>query len=165
MKKAEKKLLILIIVVLIAVVAVMSVLLIRQQSATPDAGGVIYDPNQSVSGGKQEIDSASPPGVTIPGWTEIRLPAKSKEAKVALHNPKENAKYYDLTFTLKLADTGEVIFATGLIPPGYQCDKVMLTRKLEKGAYEAVLLVQPHQRNENQTATNNAELEMTLIVE
>ena len=58
----------------------------------------------------------------------------------------------------------EVIFTTGLIPPGMSCSKVTLTRPLEKGEYPAVLRVQPYRMNDSRTPTNNAELDIVLTV-
>ncbi|MDO5425537.1 MAG: hypothetical protein Q4F41_17635 [Eubacteriales bacterium] len=104
------------------------------------------------------------PGVAIPGWGSITLPAGVTEANVSLTNPTENTDWYYLTFELSLKDTGEVLFTTGLIPPGQACNKVTLTRELEAGEYVAVLHVQPY-RMSDQTPTNSASMELTLIVE
>ena len=113
------------------------------------------------------------PGVAIPGWAVIRLPAGVTEAQVSLQNPEGNADWYYLTFELRLPtvdpDTGEAgyeaIFTTGLIPPGEYCNAVTLTRALEPGEYAAVMHVQPYRMDEAQTPTNNADLQTTLVVE
>lgn len=105
------------------------------------------------------------PGVAIPGWGSVTLPAGVTEAQVALQNPEVNEGWYNLVFEMRLKDTGEVIFTTGLIPPGQYCNKVTLTRALEAGEYAAVVHVQPYRMDENQTPTNNADMETTLIVQ
>ena len=112
------------------------------------------------------------PGVAIPGWGSITLPAGVTEAATTLKNPEANEGWYYLTFEMRLPtvdeETGEesyeVIFTTGLIPPGQYCNQVTLTRALEPGEYNVILHVQPY-RMSDKTPTNNADTETVLIVE
>lgn len=112
------------------------------------------------------------PGVAIPGWGSITLPAGVTEASTTLKNPEANADWYYLTFEMRLptvdeetgAESYEVLFTTGLIPPGQYCNKVTLTRALEPGEYNVILHVQPY-RISDKTPTNNADTETVLIVE
>ncbi len=112
------------------------------------------------------------PGVAIPGWGSITLPAGVTEAATTLKNPEANEGWYYLTFEMRLPtvdeETGEesyeVLFTTGLIPPGQYCNQVTLTRALEPGEYNVILHVQPY-RMSDKTPTNNADTETVLIVE
>lgn len=112
------------------------------------------------------------PGVAIPGWGSITLPAGVTEAATTLKNPEANADWYYLTFEMRLptvdeetgAESYEVLFTTGLIPPGQYCNKVTLTRALEPGEYNVILHVQPY-RISDKTPTNNADMETVLVVE
>lgn len=112
------------------------------------------------------------PGVAIPGWGSITLPAGVTEAATTLKNPEANEGWYYLTFEMRLPtvdeETGEesyeVLFTTGLIPPGQYCNQVTLTRALEAGEYNVILHVQPY-RMSDKTPTNNADTETLLIVE
>ena len=112
------------------------------------------------------------PGVAIPGWGSITLPAGVTEAATTLKNPEANEGWYYLTFEMRLPtvdeETGEesyeVLFTTGLIPPGQYCNQVTLTRPLEAGEYNVILHVQPY-RMSDKTPTNNADTETVLIVE
>ena len=132
----------------------------KKPSENKPGQGIVFEPNKPT-----ESSQSALPGISIPGWKAIKLPAGKLGADVSLHNPDANAGYYDLSFTLKLADSEEVIFTTGSIPPGYKCSRVTLTRELEPGNYLATLFVQPYLQDEHQTPTNNAELEILLIVE
>lgn len=66
------------------------------------------------------------PGVAIPGWGSMTIPAGVTEAATSMRNPAENDGWYYLTFELRLPttdpesgeETYEVLFTTGLIPPG-----------------------------------------------
>ena len=112
------------------------------------------------------------PGVASPGWGSITLPAGVTEAATTLKNPEANEGWYYLTFEMRLPtvdeETGEesyeVLFTTGLIPPGQYCNQVTLTRALEPGEYNVILHVQPY-RMSDKTPTNNADTETVLIVE
>ena len=112
------------------------------------------------------------PGVAIPGWGSITLPAGVTEAATTLKNPEANEGWYYLTFEMRLPtvdeETGEesyeVLFTTGLIPPGQYCNQVTLTRALEAGECNVILHVQPY-RMSDKTPTNNADTETLLIVE
>ena len=143
-------------------------------------GNTLQPPSPSVAltidpnAGELITPSPAPtePGVAIEGWSRIIVPAHSLEAAVSLHNPEENEGWYYLTYELRLKkpenaptdEPEEVIFTTGLIPPGLYCNKVMLTRELEAGVYPAILHVQPYRMNEEMSPTNNADLELLLVV-
>lgn len=160
----KSKWLFVVIAVLLIVISIMTLMLIKQPSKdVAESNGVIYEPNTTA--GQQVQAGTDLPGVAIPGWSAIKLPTNTLEAEVSLHNPEENAGNYDLEFSLKLADTGEVVFTTGLVKPGYKCSKVTLNRKLEKGEYNAEMLVQPYLQDTAQTPLNNAKMEILLIVE
>ncbi len=112
------------------------------------------------------------PGVAIPGWGSITLPAGVTEAATALKNPDANADWYYLTFEMRLPavdeetgeETYEVLFTTGLIPPGQYCNQVTLNRALEPGEYDVILHVQPY-RMSDKSPTNNADMKTVLVVQ
>ena len=147
------------ILILLCIVAVLAVMLLQQSGTNKIGQGVVFQQAETVQVG------SSLPDITIPGRTILQLPAGATEAEVSFYNPEKNADYYNLSFAVRINETGEVLFETGQIEPGYQCSKVTLSRKLEPGEYEITILVQPYLRNENNSPTNNAELEARLIVE
>lgn len=159
----QRKLQSIVIVILLIIISVMFVILVSPKKSTDTGKGIIFE--QSISENSNSQVGTSNPGISIPGWGAIKLPAHEKEAIVSLHNPEENAGYYDLSFTLKLKNSNEVIFTTGSISAGYKCSRVTLTQELEPGEYEAIMFVQPYLVGEQHTPTNNAELELLLIVE
>ena len=172
-------------IALLAVVVLAAVAVLIWQSAKPEAAptatpAVTASPAPTA---ELEIDpnagdlitptpAPTEPGVAIPGWGSITLPAGVTEAATTLKNPDANADWYYLTFEMRLPtvdeETGEesyeVLFTTGLIPPGQYCNQVTLTRALEPGEYNVILHVQPY-RMSDKTPTNNADTEMVLIVE
>lgn len=130
-----------------------------QSTLTPKPK-LMIDPNA----GPSPTPAPTAPGIAIPGWAGLSLPAGVTEAEVPLFNPEANADWYYLTFELRLKETDEVLFTTGLIPPGLYCNKVELTRPLEIGEYECTMFVQPYFIREVPTPTNNAVFDIPLSV-
>lgn len=157
--KKSKRLVGILIILLCAVIAILSYLLWKRPTERPETvnGGVMIEP----IGGEVRDDL---PGVVIPGWGAMKLPARETEVETPLYNPKENKGYYDLSFTLTLDETGEEVFTTGKVAPGYQCSMVTLNRTLEAGEYKATLLVQPYLQNDSDTLINRANVSLKLIV-
>ena len=104
------------------------------------------------------------PGIAIPGWGQIALPAGKTDVTVDFPNPEENAGQYYLTFALILKDTGETLYESELVPPGKTIQHITLSRPLDEGTYDAVVHVQPYRMDEQKTPTNNADMETKLIV-
>ena len=123
-----------------------------QLAIDPNAGDRVY-----------ATPAPTEPGVAVPGWSRMTVPAGVTEVSTSLPNPEANEGRYYLTYELRLKDTGEVLFTTGLIPPGKYCNSVTFSRPLEPGEYPAIIHVQPY-RISDQSPTNNADLETVLVV-
>lgn len=133
-------------------------------------GGVelSVDPNEK-SGLSSENSRIEEQGVVISGRGAMTIPADAQEVTVDFHNPEENENLYYLTFELRLFDGEskdyEVLYTSGLVEPGKHIDKITLSRGLEKGVYQAVVHVQPYRMDEEKTLTNNADMNIALIVQ
>ena len=176
-RRKRKQMQLLIALVAVVVLAVVAVLIWQStKSEVAPAASPTPTVELEIDPNAGELITPTPaptePGVAIPGWGSITLPAGVTEAATTLNNPDANAGWYYLTFEMRLPtvdeETGEesyeVLFTTGLIPPGQYCNQVTLTRELEPGEYHVILHVQPY-RMSDKTPTNNADTEMVLIVE
>lgn len=127
------------------------------------------EPTQALSihayAGDQVTPTPKPtmPGISIPGWTGIKIKAGETIVNVPFYNPEANGNWFYLTFQLKLKETDEVLFTTGLIPPGQYCNMVSLENALESGTYEGILFVQPYMMDTLAT-TNNLEMPLEILV-
>ena len=134
-----------------------------KQIFTPNTNpNINLDPNGGNHGTPDLPANNAGGGVAIPGWSSITIPAGQTEVMVDLPNPSANGDKYYLSFEMRLADTGEVIFSTGYVAAGQSINKVSLTRPLEAGTYNVVIRVQPCRADGS--LTNNADMSTILIV-
>ena len=131
--------------------------------SSSQGGGLVIDPNAG-----EYVEPEKAPGVTIPGFGSMTIPANTKELKgINLYNPTKNEGWYYLTFKLCLLDkngeVSEVLYESQLLPPGLYIQDITLSRGLAPGEYDAVMKVQPY-RISDKSPTNNADLKMTIIV-
>ena len=135
---------------------------LRQIFGMNDNPNINIDPNAGNHGTPNPPANTAGGGVAIPGWSSITIPAGQTEVTVDLPNPAANAEKYYLSFEMRLADTGEVLFSTGYVAPGQSINKVTLTRPLEAGTYNVIIRVQPCRADGS--LTNNADMATILIV-
>lgn len=133
----------------------------NDDGSAPQGGGLVIDPNAG------EYVKPVVPGVTIPGFGEMTIPANTKELiGINLHNPKKNEGWYYLTFKLSLLDNNgevsETLYESQLVPPGQYIQDITLSHGLAPGTYNAVMHVQPYRIADN-TPTNNADMRVTII--
>ena len=135
----------------------------NSQGQSPQGSGLVIDPNAG-----EYVPPTPAPGVKIPGFGKLTIPANTKEViGINLYNPEENEGWYYLTFKLSLLDeneeVSETLYESQLVPPGLYLQDITLSRGLAKGEYEAVMHVQPY-RVSDMSPTNNANLRLTIIV-
>lgn len=133
-------------------------------AATPAGTGLALDPDAGVYVPPVVTKGPDSGGIAIPGWGSITIPANQTEVAVNFPNPEANEGRYYLTFSLRLKDTNEVLYTSGLVTPGLTIQRITLSRPLEAGEYKAVIHVQPYTMDAAQTPTNNANMETKLIV-
>ena len=152
--------------ILLAVIVSLTVILWPKASDNSAGMGLTVDPYSGafVQPEKAEEDAESIGGIAIPGWGSIHIQAGEKLVDVNLENPIDNEGKYYLSFSVYLKDEEKPLAETGLIRPGESALKLSLSKALEPGEYEAVVLVQPY-RMADGSATNNAEIETILIAE
>ena len=152
--------------ILLAVIVSLTVILWPKAPDTSAGMGLTVDPYSGafVQPEKAVEDTEPTGGIAIPGWGSIHIQAGEKLVDVNLENPIDNEGKYYLSFSVYLKGQDEPLAETGLIQPGESALKLELSKALEPGEYEAVVLVQPY-RMADGSATNNAEIETILIAE
>lgn len=152
--------------ILLAVIVALTVILWPKAPDATTGMGLTADPYSGafVQPEKAAAGEESTGGIAIPGWGSIHIKAGETLVDVNLENPIDNENGYNMSFALHLKGETEALAETGLIRPGESALKLKLSRPLDVGEYEAVVLVQPY-RIADGSATNNAEIETILIAE
>lgn len=91
----------------------------------------------------------------------VEVDRSTREAKWRLENPDYNTK--DLRATATLSDTGQVIYESGIIRPGYFIPSAALNTDLEEGVYECTVTFDVIDPNAN-TIIGNSATQITLRV-
>ena len=114
-----------------------------------------------------EMSNPNPENIRLPGIERIYADAGSTQVKQLLLNVEGNA--YNLQYTITLKETGEEIYQSKIIEPGYGVREFNMNRSFEAGEYPIVITVNSSALEEadgNEDAAYNAgQLEAMLIVE
>ena len=103
------------------------------------------------------------PGIKIPGYTTIKIPANQKEVEVVVTNPNENKVYFQVSFLI--TKTGEQIYKSKLIKPGDSLYKIKLDKALKAGKYDITVKYDTFAMDADYTPMNGATLNCSLIAE
>lgn len=145
------------ILLLMAVVLVFTGMLLyfgKQRESWLDSSAVDYTPPERLNVETTENS------IAIPGYQKIRVEAGTDTAYVVLWNPDSNPCYF--RYILK-AEDGEVLFESGLIPPGKAITEVQLSRKIPKGEHPISIEINSFSLDDHETPLNGAVLECKII--
>lgn len=87
---------------------------------------------------EEKTEPTQPGTIDFACFTRWTIPAgQANNLRIDLENPEGNRGYF--TFEIRLADTGEVLYRSDMVPPGESLKRISLNRPLEAGDYNAVL--------------------------
>lgn len=99
--------------------------------------------------------------IKVNGIAEMRLKAGVREQNFVFSNPAENPCYFQLEVVL--ADSGEVIYTSNLLPPGYSISNFTLNRALAAGEYRTVVHVKTYSFDKEQRPLNNMDIKTKIV--
>ena len=105
-------------------------------------------------------DAASADQIVIPGYGEILLEADTRDVMLILPNYASNPCYF--RFSILLKDSGEVIYTSGLVPPGKATQELTLKRAVSSGNYPAIIQIETFSLDKSHTPMNGANVETVL---
>lgn len=165
-KKNKKILLILLLLLLIFIALFIGIKIGSSHNKNNGGVNLTVDKDSKDKIEKKEKNETVTKGVSIPGWTDITLPANSTKAKVDFYNPEANKDLYYLTFQLIIIEkdgSQKVIYESKLVEPGKHIYDIKLGYKLTAGDYEGIVHVQPY-RMKDKSQTNAADLKTNIKV-
>ena len=114
-----------------------------------------------------EMTNPNPENIRLPGIERIYADAGDTHVNQLLLNVEGNA--YNLKYTIQLKDSGEVLYESKVIEPGYAVKEFNMNRSFDTGEYPIVITVNSsaleESGNDESAAYNAGQLEAMLIVE
>jgi hypothetical protein len=112
------------------------------------------------------IGNGDPENISIPGYSDVAFPANTKNVRMVLLNPEGNPCYFRFSLVLINEETNdeEVIYQSGLIPPGHAVDNLKLDRELQAGIYQMEIRIATLSL-EDRAAMNSATIDVELTVQ
>ncbi len=171
MKTNKKILYIALVAALLVVIGVLVFLLLRPEDGGQTVTEKNRDPNaavgQYVGKSQQEIqdelDKIVQEGMfNISINSSVTMAKGSDEAELRIENIAAN--HHLMSVEVTLDDTGEVIYASGLIEPGYYIQSVPLDTVLAKGTYAATAVFTAYD-SEAEATVGQAAAKITITVE
>ena len=104
----------------------------------------------------------TPGNFTAPGYKDISFRANTEKVQMILPNYEGNPCY--IRFSLVLKDNGEILYRSGLVPPGKAITEITLSRPLDEGVYTLQLYVEALSL-EDRSAMNRIISEIKLTVQ
>lgn len=101
--------------------------------------------------------------IELPGITTMRLKAGQTEQEFILRNPEKNPCYFK--FQIVVDKTGEILYESNLVPPGYAISKFHLKRALDAGSYKATVKYLTYSFDAEQIPLNKGQVKTTIIAE
>ncbi len=102
------------------------------------------------------------PGIAVPGYPYINIPANTQQVNLPLHNPEGNPCYF--TFRLVMKDTEEVLYESKQVPPGQGISSVTLNRGLEPGEHVVIIQISTNSLTDG-SPMNGANMQSVLVAE
>jgi len=127
-------------------------------------GGIVLELDSAAkiyTGEMPENKPGSRPGIQVPGYNNITIPANTSNVNITLLNPEGNPCYF--TFELVLKDNDESLYSSKMVEPSSCIEQIALSKQLTKGEYKATIKIRTYSI-EDLVPMNDANVETTLIV-
>lgn len=113
------------------------------------------------------MTNPNPENIRLPGIEKVYAKAGKTRVNQPLLNVEGNA--VKLTYSIILSETGEEIYKSPAIEPGYGIKQFDMNRTFKKGSYPISILVKASKlketKKDNKVAYNAGQLNATLVVE
>lgn len=122
------------------------------------ASGPVVDPaavDYSIPG-YDNPDGSERSRIRVPTYSAWTMEAGSDTVEVPLVNTEGNPCY--MKFAVKLKDSGEVLYESGLVPPGKAVPEIRLNRPLEAGTYPVAVEISTFSLDDPEQPLNGAQM-------
>ena len=106
------------------------------------------------------MKNTDPESIALPGISLVEMEAGQRTVEFPLINPEGNVCY--MKYIIRDAQTGEVLYRSGLIGPGQAILSFDLNRPVEAGTYDILLQVETSDLDDYTVRLNGAEIPAEL---
>ncbi|MGX8833674.1 hypothetical protein ACWG0P_05615 [Amedibacillus sp. YH-ame6] len=114
-----------------------------------------YTPTSSI---QKNTDSTS---ILLPGYKDLNMEENTDTAYVALYNPEGNPCYFK--FKITLDETGQIIYESKLIPPGYAVTAVKFDRSFPTGIYPISINIETFSLDDYKEKMNGGDIKTRIV--
>ena len=143
-----------VILIILGVLIIKNAIPANSDPTPPSPSGVV-DPNAQLGEGEISVpDKIETKGKNIKfnGVPEMNLKAGEIKQNFIFSNPEGNPCYF--VIEIELTDTGEILYTSDLLPPGYSISAFNLKRALEAGEYNAIVHYKTYSFDKEQNPLN-----------
>lgn len=151
----------------IAAIAAAVVLFWPDSSDTPPAdntGSGVIDTGAELGEGEVSVpEKTETKGkqIKINGIAQMQLKAGQTSQNYVFANPEENPCYFQIE--IEMRGTGEILYKSDLIPPGYHISKFELNRALDAGEYDVTVHFLCFSFDKEQRPLNNMDIKTVIV--
>ena len=153
-KKTFRKVLITVILLLLLAAGVL-IALLYNRGPDLDKNAIAYQLPDGVK-------NTDPDSILLPGFDVLEMNYATQKVDAAFLNPEGNECFFTYSVTLK--SDGTRLYQTGLIKPGTAVTSFQAEKKLEKGEYPIIILVEASDMKEPEKKYNGGAVEAVLEV-
>lgn len=108
------------------------------------------------------VENTNSESILLPGLNVLKAKENDTHLKAALINPDGNGCYFK--YTIKLKDTDETLYSSGLIAPGKAVTEFDLNRTFEAGKYPIKVIIETRDTEDQDIEYNAGNIDAQLEV-
>lgn len=108
------------------------------------------------------VENTDEDSILLPGISIINVQENATHVEATLFNPEGNGCYFK--YTVKLKDTGEALYTSGLIEPGKAVTEFDLDKKFQAGTYPVDIIVETIDLKDPEIIYNGGTIDSQLNV-
>lgn len=108
------------------------------------------------------VENTDEDSILLPGISVINVKENETHIETSLFNPEGNGCYFK--YTVKLKDTGEALYTSGLIEPGKAVTEFDLNKKFQAGIYPVEINVETIDLSDLEIVYNGGNIDAQLNV-
>lgn len=152
--KKSKRLIFILFVIMLLALTLAGSLFMEKMNGLIDQAAMDFTPPEGL-----DVDGSGS-SIGIPGYSKVYVEAGTDIANVTLWNPKSNPCYFRYTL---ITEDGEVLYESGLIPPGKAVSEIKLSKRIPEGEQNITMNIDTFSLEDHETPMNGGSIACVLV--